>query len=483
MSDPMQPENVPPVSVFERFNRWIEESIMIKLFSIGFLVLLLLLPASWIQDLMYERESRAESVVQEISSKWSGTQTLAGPILVIPYIVKEKIDRGKDGIEVTEHLEKYFFLPEKLSITGDIRPEVRNRGIFDAVVYTSDFTILSDFKLPDFDRLNIHSDNILWKDAYMIFPVTDLRGISNALSFTVGGQEKATEPANNLGVSVKKITPLTPERYAYSDNTEDSELSASGVIASLGWKTAADFNGKTSIQLSLKGSQRLNFVPTGKTTDVKLTGNWNNPSFDGEFLPESHEITDSTFTANWNVLHYNRPFAQQWNTPNEELSSSDFGVKLILPVDQYQKSIRTSKYGQLIIILTFMSLFLVEITRKVRIHPFQYILIGAALIIYYTLLLSFSEQIGYNAAYAVASVSTVVLVSLYSMSFLKEKSLVALFTSLLIVFYTFIFVIILQQDFSLIIGSIGLFLIVGALMYFSRKVSWYKENKIGAAQS
>jgi inner membrane protein len=150
-------------------------------------------------------------------------------------------------------------------------------------------------------------------------------------------------------------------------------------------------------------------------------------------------------------------------------------VKLILPVDQYQKSIRTSKYGQLIIILTFMALFLVEITRKVRIHPFQYILIGFALIIYYTLLLSFSEQIGYNAAYAIASISTVVLISLYSKSFFKDKGLVALFTSLLVVFYTFIFVIILQQDFSLIIGSVGLFLIVGALMYFSRKVSWYKE--------
>ena len=122
-----------------------------------------------------------------------------------------------------------------------------------------------------------------------------------------------------------------------------------------------------------------------------------------------------------------------------------------------------------------MALFLVEITRKVRIHPFQYILIGVALIIYYTLLLSFSEQIGYNAAYAVASISTVVLIGLYSMSFLKDRGLVALFTSLLVVFYTFIFVIILQQDFSLIIGSVGLFLIIGALMYFSRKVSWYRK--------
>ncbi len=471
----MEPEQLQPLGILERFNRWIEESIMIKLFSIGFLVLLLLLPASWIQDLMQERESRADGVIREISSKWSGNQTLAGPILVIPYKVQEKIDRGKNGIEIIERTDKYYFLPENLSITGDVTPDVLHRGIFDAVVYTSALSINSGFKRPDFAKLNIAADNILWKDAYMIFSITDLRGISENLVFNVGNVAKTTEPSNNLGVSVLEAVRTNYDIYQ-ADNSSTG-YSTSGVIAKLDWTTAEDFAGATSIKLTLKGSERLNFVPTGKTTDVKLTGTWNNPSFDGEFLPESREITDSTFAATWKVLHYNRPFSQQWNTPDEKLSGSDFGVKLILPVDQYQKSIRTSKYGQLIIILTFMALFLVEITRKVRIHPFQYILIGVALIIYYTLLLSFSEQIGYNAAYAVASISTVVLISLYSKSFLKDKGLVALFTSLLVVFYTFIFVIILQQDFSLIIGSVGLFLIVGALMYFSRKVSWYKEVK------
>lgn len=473
----MEPVNTPPLNIFERFNRWIEESIMIKLFSIGFLVLLLLLPASWIQDLMQERESRAEGVIQEISSKWSGSQTLSGPILVIPYKVQEKIDRGKDGIEIIEHTEKYFFLPEDLAITGEVSPEPRKRGIFDVVVYASALSINADFKMPDFDKLNIPPGNVLWKDAYMIFSITDLRGISDNLIFTVGDSAKATEPSNNLGVMIKASSDLQRHIYAYDDSNSANGFTTSGVIAKLDWQTAEEFKGKTYIKLNLKGSQRMNFVPTGKTTDVKLAGTWSDPSFDGEFLPESHEITDTSFTAHWKVLHYNRPFSQQWNKPDERLSGSDFGVKLILPVDQYQKSIRTSKYSQLIIILTFMALFLVEITRKVRIHPFQYILIGAALIIYYTLLLSFSEQIGYNAAYAVASVSTVVLISLYSKTFLKDTGLVALFTSLMIVFYTFIFVIILQQDFSLIIGSIGLFMIVGALMYFSRKVSWYKETQ------
>ena len=427
---------------------------------------------------MQERESRAEGVIQEISSKWSGSQTLSGPILVIPYKVQEKYDRGKEGIEIIEHTEKYFFLPENLTVNGEVSPEPLKRGIFDAVVYASLLTINADFKMPDFTKLDIAPQNVIWKDAYMIFSITDLRGISDNLIFTVGDSAKTTEPSNNLGVLVKAHSDSERHTYYTSDDaTSGNGYTTSGVMAKLDWLTAEDFKGKTSIKLNLKGSQRLNFVPTGKTTDVKLTGTWNNPSFDGEFLPENREVTDTSFTAHWKVLHYNRPFSQQWNKLDERLTGSDFGVKLILPVDQYQKSIRTSKYGQLIIMLTFMALFLVEITRKVRIHPFQYILIGFALIIYYTLLLSFSEQIGYNAAYAVASVSTVVLVSLYSMSFLKDKGLAVLFTSLLVVFYTFIFVIILQQDFSLIIGSVGLFLIVGALMYFSRKVSWYKEDQ------
>ncbi len=145
------------------------------------------------------------------------------------------------------------------------------------------------------------------------------------------------------------------------------------------------FKGNVNIKLNLKGSRRLDFVPTGKTTSVKLEGPWADPSFDGEFLPATREIAEGRFAASWKVLHFNRPFSQQWTGTNQELSGADFGVKLLIPVDQYQKSMRTSKYSVLIILLTFIALFLVEITQKVRIHPFQYILIGAALIIYYTL--------------------------------------------------------------------------------------------------
>lgn len=468
------PTNAPVTNLINRFNTWIQESIMVKLFSIGFLVLILLIPSTWIDSLIYERQQRAEDVIDEISEKWSDSQTLSGPILVIPYTYHEKITKANNETEIFEKTENAFFLPETLNVSGTIDPQTLHRGIFEAVVYGTDLDIKAAFNYPDFKALSIPEDRVQWKNAQLIFGITDIGGIRTNPQFTVGDQSPTSEPSNNLGVSIKKFRKGIHASYA-TDGSNDGDYSNEGIVTKLHWNDATDFNGKTSITLSLRGSERLNFVPTGKSTSVDLKGEWPEPSFDGKFLPDTREVTDTSFAAKWNVLHFNRPFAQQWVGNGSRLVDSEFGLRLLIPVEQYQKSIRTSKYSQLIIIFTFVALFLVEITRKIRIHPFQYILIGVALIIYYTLLLSISEQVGYNIAYWIATVATVGLVSAYAKTFLHNWSLVTLLTLLMTIFYSFIFVIILQQDLSLLIGSIGLFLVVAALMYFSRKVSWYRE--------
>jgi inner membrane protein len=461
-----------PMNLLERFNKWIQESIMIKLFSIGFLLIILLIPSSWLEEMIIERQQRAGEVIHEVTDKWSGNQTISGPVIVVPYRKQEIIDRGKDGKEIKEHVEKAFFLPETLNINGTVTPEILHRGIFDAVVYESSLQVTSTFEKPNFKALSIADEMVDWKGAYLVFGITDLRGISDNPALLMGEKSFTAEPSNNIGVSVVNKRKENNQSYAYEDRKTVS--SSNGIIAKLGWENSESFKGNVNIKLKLKGSQRLDFVPTGKTTLVKLAGPWSDPSFDGEFLPETREINNQGFKASWKVLHFNRPFSQQWTDSNQELSGADFGMKLLIPVDQYQKSIRTSKYSVLIILLTFIALFLVEITQRVRIHPFQYILIGAALIIYYTLLLSFSEHVGYNIAYIISSIATVLLVSLYSTTFLLHKKLALLFSGVLTMSYAFIFVIILQQDFSLLLGSVGLFLIISTLMYFSRKVKWYK---------
>ncbi|MEJ7643895.1 MAG: cell envelope integrity protein CreD [Chryseolinea sp.] len=463
------------LNIFERFNRWIQESIMVKLLSIGFLILILLIPASWIDEVIVERQERATEVVQEVSAKWSGSQMVTGPILVIPYVRREVVDLGKEGMEVHDYPEKAFFLPESLNISGTVNPEKLNRGMFDAVVYESTLSIHAKFESLDFKSLSIPEDMIIWKDAYMVMGITDVRGISDSLAFSVGGKPVEPEPSSNIGLSIEKAFRENTSGHSSTMSEPAPSASRNGIIVKLQAPNESEVLGNVTINLKLKGSHRLDFLPIGKTTTVNLSGPWKDPSFDGEFLPVDRKISEDSFKASWKVLHFNRPFSQQWTGTDQNLTGSDFGLKLLLPVDQYQKSIRTSKYSVLIILLTFMALFLVEITQKIRIHPFQYILIGAALTIYYILLLSLSEQLGYNLAYGIASVATVIMVSLYSISFLKWRKLVLLFSTVLVIFYAFIFVIILQQDLSLLLGSIGLFLIIGLLMYFSRRVNWYKE--------
>src|SRR5579859_7311564 len=336
--------NQTSLNIFERLNQWIQESITVKLMSIGLLVLILLIPSSWIQDVMQERQSRAEGVMQEVSDKWSGSQTLSGPILVIPYKVRKKFDRGKDGIEIQEQTEKLYVLPETLSVSGEVNPTVLHRGIFDAAVYTSSLTMNANFGKPDFSLTQIPSDMVQWKDAVMIFSITDLRGISENPIFKVGETIKATEPSSNLGVSVRKFS-REIFHQAQPGESEGSDFSSNGILAKLGWLSEQDFVGPVAIKIKLKGSHRLSFNPTGKTTTVALKGPWANPSFDGEFLAEYREITEETFSANWRILHLNRPFSQQWTESGMKLSGSEFGLKLIVPVDQYQKSMRTSKYS------------------------------------------------------------------------------------------------------------------------------------------
>ncbi len=469
-------ETLQSLNIFERFNRWIRESIMVKLISIGFLILILLIPASWIDDVIFERQERAGEVVGEVSSKWSGSQTLTGPILVIPYLKREVVARGKEGKAIHEFVEKAFFLPETLNISGTVAPTKLNRGIFDVVVYKSTLSIHAKFEPLDFKSLSIPEDLIVWKDAHMVMGITDVRGISDSMAVNVGMKLLEAEPSSNIGLAIEHSLREPTVGYSRARPDPPAPPSRNGIIVKLQAENANDVTSDVSIKLKLKGSHRLDFVPIGKTTTVNLNGPWEDPSFDGEFLPVTREISQAGFKATWKVLHFNRPFSQQWTGVDQHLKGSDFGLKLLLPVDQYQKSIRTAKYSVLIILLTFMALFLVEITQKIRIHPFQYILIGAALTIYYILLLSLSEYIGHNPAYGISSLATVIMVSLYSISFLKWRKLVMLFSTVLVIFYSFIFIIILQQDLSLLLGSIGLFLILALLMYFSRRVNWYKEG-------
>lgn len=436
---------------------WLRESVIIKMALIAFLTLVLLLPSLLIQDLIRERQNRQEEVIKEVSDKWAGSQLLQGPVLILPY--QKMIEQhDKDGRSVFTPTTAYFYLlPDALNIDAQAQPRALHRGIFDAVVYESTVKTYGKFRMPDFKKAGVEPESIIWQSARVAIGLSDLKGLRN-------------NPEIKLGDSTYSVQPDFSSTNLFKHNLLiQADLSA-----------RKNVNLDFSFEMHLRGSSELCFMYLGKNTSVKVSGNWNDPSFIGRYLPEERKIVSNHFSASWSVPYFNRPFPQQWLDSEvaftEKLvQDSSFGVKFIQPVDQYQKTMRTAKYAILIVVLTFISLLFTEILNKKSIHMFQYILIGAAMIIYYSLLLSFTEQVGFNAAYIIASLATTFLISMFIASVTKNKKIAAIFAGILSVFYIFIFVIIQLQDLALMVGSIGLFITVALLMYFSGKIDWEKR--------
>jgi inner membrane protein len=437
------------------FMGWLKESVTVKLAFIGVLVLVLLIPSSMVENIINERANRQQEVIKDVSYNFSGSQLIKGPVLVIPYKTQVKDVDQKDKPVMKEVIENLYILPDQLTIKATLNSEIMHRGIFNAVVYKTVVNISGNFIKADLNAVGITAEQLILDKAKVTFSISDLKGLK-------------TNPVLKIANQTLTATPTYNNQALFTDGLQ-VPVNLTGINAD---------NLPFNYTLDLNGSDELSFLQLGKTTDVEVSGNWNSPSFDGRFLPDTRTVTDKDFTAHWRMLYYNRPLPQQWAADDTLLNShakqqdATFGVKLRLPVDEYQKTTRTSKYSILIILLTFISLFLTELIRKQKIHSFNYILIGAAMIIYYTLLLSFSEQIGFNAAYLIASIATVSLIATFIASLLKNKLAALLFAAILSVFYIFIFVIIQLEDFALMIGSIALFIIVALLMYFSRKINW-----------
>lgn len=430
---------------------------LIKAGLIAFISLLLLIPATMINNLVYERESTKDMAIREVSQKWGEAQTLTGPFITVPYTITEKRYSAIDSANVwTERTEYLNLLPEQLSISGSISPEKRYRGIYEVIVYNSDITLTGNFTPLDPRTFNIENKNLQLDKAFLSFGISDLKGIEDQISLEWGNKNKIFNPGtitNNIltsGINVPLSLSLN------SNNELETE--------------SFNFNVK------LKGSEYISFVPVGKVTYVELNSDWTTPSFDGTFLPTTREITDDGFTATWNVLHLNRNYPQAWIGAQHRVNESAFGVNLLIPVDNYQKSDRSIKYAILFIGLTFLVFFFIEIINQKRVHPIQYILVGLALCLFYTLLLGISEHTTFNVAYGISTALIIGLIAAYTKTVLKSNALTGLMAGILIVLYLFIFILIQLQDYALLVGSVGLFIILGLVMYISRKIDWYHIN-------
>ena len=466
------------------FNQFVRYSVTLRVVVIGILALLLLIPVGMVRSLIAERDYTRQNAIIEISQKWGEAQTIAGPILSVPY-TRFYINEKGQHVSVIEYAH---FLPQDLSIEGEIDPEIRSRGIFDAVVYRSDLHFSGSFEKPDMEALGVKSNNVNWKDSFVSVGIPDMRGIKNEVALTWNGVAYKFEPGIETDDVIRGGVMLSYSRPPMSIKQYDQRLSdpyyamdiaTTGVNESSGISIVvpvADNNAEGytfEFDLSLNGSQSLKYVPLGRTTKVDLSSPWDTPSFGGAFLPDVHEITSDKFTASWEVLDLNRNYPQSWVGNKHNVYASAFGVDLLVPVDEYQKSTRSAKYALLIIALTFMVFFFSEVFNKKRVHPIQYLLVGLALTIFYSLLISLSEVFGFDLAYGISAFATTGLIFVYSRAILPTLRM-AYFQGLILAFlYLFVYTILQLEDYALLAGSIGLFVILSVVMYLSRKIDWY----------
>lgn len=428
------------------------DRLALKSVVIVILILFLWLSTFLIQGLIDERQNRQRDAISEVSSKWGQRQTLSGPIVTVPYFEFHK-DTGKTYYKVIKYAH---FLPNDLKVGGKLFPEKRYRGIYEVVVYNSDLKFEGKFIPLDFASLKIPKDNIMYDDAFVSLGISDLRGIEEEVSVNWNGEKNSF----NAGIESQDVLQSgisTKIKITKSDTA----------------KTSYDF----SFNLKLKGSELLYFTPIGKETNVKLSSNWTTPSFDGSFLPDQRTVNDSGFTANWKILHLNRNYPQSWVGPIYAIQNSSFGVNLLTPVDNYQKSTRSVKYAILIITLTFLVMFFIEILNQHAIHPFQYTLIGLGVCIFYSLLISISEHTSFNFSYFISGLATIILIAAYSKSIFKVNKMVVLVGGVLTILHGYIFSLIQLEDYALLMGSIGLFITLAIVMYYSRKIDWYNLGK------
>lgn len=438
-------------SIFDRFKRWLRSSIMLRIVGIAILILLLMIPTSEIRSLVYERENLRDQAIGNISESWGSDQILTGPILTVPY--EEAYKDSDDNIRT--RIDYAHFLPEALDVSGSLSPELRSRSIYEAVLYVAHSTWTGSFSFPDPELLNIPEEDMHWDDAFVSFGISDVRGIDKQLSLNWKGQNLPFSPglisADLLSSGISSDTPLDPEQR--------------GTIP-------------FSISLDLKGSNSIYFSPLGKTTTVNLSAPWADPKFAGAFLPKTREVNEA-FIASWEVLHLNRNFPQQWTGGNHNGFSRDFnfGVELLIQVDHYRKSERSIKYALMLISLTFLIFFFVEIMNRQRIHPISYLLVGLAITIFYALLVSLSEHIPFGWAFLIGAVAVILLITAYARSVLKSNRLTGIMTGMLILMFGFNFSLLQLQDYALLIGVLGLFAVLTAVMLVARKIDWYAYSK------
>jgi inner membrane protein len=423
-------------------------SVTVKALLIGAIVLVLLVPLMLLRGLVSERSTLREQAYTKVAEGWGGSLVTSGPVLVVP------IERvvTEDFKARTERRDMYV-LPTRLDANVDLRlePEPRYVGIYGIPVYLASVQVEGTF---DFSALRIQAlpgVKYLWNEARVRLPLSQVQSLREVKQASFAGQ------ALELG-------PAAPGELQGVEAPVDLSEIVNGRAAGFRFETV------------VAGSRNLSILPLGSRTSVSLQANWPHPSFQGAFLPVERAISASGFSARWQVLELNRSYRQVWTQGEvdaDTLAASAFGVGLYQAVDVYQRGERAIKYALLFIALTFLTFFAWEQVTRIRLHPLQYLLVGLALSTFYLLLIALSEHIAFAWAYLTAAIALVLLIGVYIAGALRSRLRGSAAGTAMAVVYAVLYVLVLSEDYALLLGAIVLFAALAAVMLVTRRIDWY----------
>lgn len=441
-----------------------QKTLVLKLGAIMGIVLILMVVLSMIGGVINERKNWRSAAFRDIAQSLAGTQKLMGPVLVIPYAetttVASENPLTKKIEQQTLKFRKFLYvMPETLTVDGKVKIEERHRGIYNVPTFTTAANITGNITIPQtFPQENAHTE-ILWKDAFLWVAVSDNRGI-------------ISRPVLTWNDTKLNFTPGAKDNFTIKD------VVGGGISAAIDLSESKNGSYDFSYDMTVAGTERLDWVPSAKDMSVTLTSNWPHPSFSGQFLPTERKITQNGFTANWKISHFAsnaEDLLQACASGNcESLSKNAFGVAFITPIDSYHQTERAIKYGLLFISLTFISFFLFETLKRLPIHPIQYGLVGVALAIFFQLLISLSEHLAFATAYSIAAASCVSLLGVYVSAVLKSIKRGTGFAVGLTGLYATLYALLQSEDNALLLGSVLIFGVLAGVMLLTRNVDWYK---------
>lgn len=420
------------------------------------LFLLLQLPLHSLLSLTYERQSYRNQALEQISASSSGPQRLVGPILVIPYQQQENQYNEEEGkYHLITHQRQLLLLPEQLTVNSTLQVESRQLGIFQAQLFNGPLQLSGQFSADGLAPL-LQDEQVQIGAPYLSVLVADARGLLQVPRLKWGDASLPFQPGARLG-------------------SREQGIHAAVSLAALQLGQSQPF----AFELTLQGSGSFELVPVGASSSLSLRSNWPHPSFIGQFLPRERQIDNQGFTAHWDSSWFANNLQERIQELDEQGSGSlpAFTVSLIEPVDHYQQNSRALKYAELFIGLTFLSFFLFELVKRLRLHPIQYALVSLAQIVFYLVLLALSEQIGFSLAYLLASIACVGLLSFYA-CFLLGSLLRGLgFACLLGLLYAILYGLMQAEDLALLLGSALLFVALALVMVITRHVDWYRLGR------